>query len=120
MEFNDVVDFDTRCGFADRKDVVDCEKVIKAGTPHYCMNKEIGGSPERRFRWCRNCVRGYNWSGYKEGPVLVKVELTYSDGSRKWLEGEEALDWQDTVISHWTMAYVHGVGGAKIEWKEEK
>mgnify|MGYP001612308784 FL=1 len=55
--------------------------------------------------------------------TLTKVELTYSDGSIDWLEGQDAEEWLTIVNGAFMMDAIHGDEHAemdKLSWKSKK
>ena len=52
---------------------------------------------------------------------LIRVELTYDDGEREWLEGDDAQAWMECangIIR--TAALRGGATMPKLDWKIEK
>jgi hypothetical protein len=54
-------------------------------------------------------------------PKLCKVEFTYSDGKKKWLEGLDAIKWENMVNGWAQNDFVHGGEDREsppLDWKE--
>lgn len=92
----------------------ECEVTIKAGTPHYHWESMVEDT-----RFCRSCVREQNWK-YRNTKlsILVRVELTYHDGSKRVLEDDAAHDWESEVSGMSAIAAVHGSEAPTIMWRE--
>lgn len=95
-----------------------CTGVIPAGQPHYHRDwGSLEESPDTR-RYCRHCVREMNdRCSANKGPILVRVELTYSDGSVAYLEGDAADDWDRVESGASVMAGIHGFQGKSLPWQ---
>lgn len=52
--------------------------------------------------------------------TVTKVELTFSDGTRRSLSGEDARRWQEANNSVGFLAANHGCPFPAFEWTEEK
>jgi hypothetical protein len=92
----------------------ECEVTIKAGTPHYHWETMVEDT-----RFCRSCIREQNWT--QRGlswPLLVKVELTYHDGSKRVLKDDAAHDWESKVSAMAVMEAVHGGEVTPFMWEE--
>lgn len=99
----------------------DCTGIIPAGQAHY--HRHAGWEDlkeEAAYRYCRFCVRGMNDRCASEGPILVRVELTYSNGVVRYLEDEAAEDWGHQANGAAVMAWAHGCEGRALPWKENK
>lgn len=98
----------------------ECTGTVPAGQSHYHMHRGWAG-PEQNpdaGRYCRHCVREMNDRCHTdEGPILVRVELTYSDGSTSYLEGDAADDWNRSTQSVAFVAGVHGCQGKALPWQ---
>lgn len=102
----------------------DCTGVIPAFQKHY---DEYLGIPEdlrlngpNGDRYCQFCVREMNdhISDPNDKPILVRVELTFSDGTIKYLEDEAADDWSRKINAGMANAWVHGNRANIAKWKE--
>lgn len=127
-DFNDKLDHATECYSVERENLRGdgCAGIIEAGEPHHAWHgvaKGIHGldfdHPDNRPRLCRHCIRANNWRNYKDKSLLVKVELTYSDGSKRWLEDEAALDWERSANTQAVMSFAHGLESKPLPWKEK-
>jgi hypothetical protein len=58
-------------------------------------------------------------STYKNGEV-VKVQLTFSDGTVRTLEGEAASEWGVVVAGQGVMAFIHGMPCEEFAWVDTK
>lgn len=105
----------------------ECIGLILAGDPHYNWRGASLGlpglsddDPRNAVRYCRSCVRRMNWSTTYErkDKILVKVELTYHDGSKSVLDGEAADDWDSAAASTSVMSSIHGVSFPALPWKK--
>jgi surfactin synthase thioesterase subunit len=50
---------------------------------------------------------------------VVRVEITYASGKKKWIEGEEAKKWQDAAEGQAVFCHVHGNHFPELAWNEE-
>ena len=99
-----------------------CTGTVPAGEPHYHLHRGWKGPDENADagRYCRHCVREMNDRCHAdEGPLLVRVALTYSDGSVSSLEGDAADDWNRSMQGASFMAGIHGYQGKKLPWHRE-
>lgn len=51
---------------------------------------------------------------------LVKVELTYDDGTIAFLENEQAQLWDDACKAMSANSTIHGVPFPRLEWQERR
>lgn len=116
--------YDAPCYNFARGKADECTGVIPAGQPHSCWIGAsldiVKGEPDHPLntpRTCVHCVRAMNWKVYENAKLLVKVELTFSDGSKRVLEGEDALIWDEAAASTSVNAWVHGQEFPKLSWK---
>lgn len=116
MELNDKLDYDVSCDSARYpRRASECTGVIPAGQAHYRrdgsslnVNPDDWNDLRNRPRICVHCVRWLNWECGKDALILVRAEFTYSDGTRRVIDGEAADDWQADVGSAAMMLWVHG------------
>ena len=49
--------------------------------------------------------------------ALIRVELTYDNGERAWLEGEDAQRWANAANACIGMAFAHGTRMPELPWQ---
>ena len=112
MQLNRTALADIPCYFADRPGrTPECTGTIPTGQPCHSIGADL---------ICIHCVRFINGKERGDKSILVRVELRFSDGTVRWLEGDDADDWDNACTTQGSLAFVHGQAFPRLNWQERK